>query len=182
MAKTLDEAKVRRALDKLRAQRDEIATYAAQVEQERDSRVPKADFEKLQGSLRADRHKAAFKQAAKEAKVRDDAHDDLWDALKLPLDSDEPDAEKIAKAVKAGVEKRKYMLTPEDDGGGTSEGQETKEAPKKLPPGEGSGSGHRDKQVGGLKVKAEDLGDWAYMEKNGAAISKASAEGTLTIL
>ena len=180
MPKTMNEEKVRAALARLRAERAEIAEYAADLEAKLEKAPKQEDFDKLRGQLRGDRHRAAFEKACDEAGVRKDARADLYDVLKLQADADEPDAKAIAKAVKEGVESRPWAKEAAKETAKEGANHDTK--PERLPAGEGSARGSLDKRVGGLKVRSADLSDPHYMLINQKAIADAVKAGEFSLV
>lgn len=173
MAQTVDRAKARAALAKLRGERDQLADYAASVEAERDERPSKEDFAKLQTQMRGDRFRVKFEAIAKEAKIRPDAVEAAWKLSGIAADSDEPDAGKLSAAVKALADSHKFLI----------ESEESKPAPKtKLEPGAGSERGAADSKIAGLKVERSNLADAEWCRTNQAAMKEAVAGGNLTVL
>lgn len=168
---------IRAYIRKLKGERDDLAGYGAELEEKLKKAPKQEDFDRVVNQLRGDRHKAAFERAAAKAGVKPDAVGDLYSLLGLTADADEPDEKSIAKALEKGLETRPWAKAETK----ADEPKETKEAPKKLAPGEGANRGQSGSAPGTLTVSKADLGDWEYMQKNQAAVSAAAAAGTLVI-
>jgi hypothetical protein len=153
------------ARQKAESERDELKKSPApeDVVKERDA---------LKGQIRSGKHRAAFDAAAKAAKVRPEALDDLWELSKLDTSADEPDAKAIEAAIGDKVKARPYLL----DGAGDA----VKEAAKApLNPGPGSQRGARG-DVGGMTVSRSQLCDGEWMQKNQDQMQEAIAAGLVT--
>ena len=163
---------------KARYKAEAAARQAAEAERDQLKAKPTPEDvvkerDTLKAQIRATKHKTAFELAAKAAKVRPEALEDLWELSKLDTSSDEPDAKVIETTLAEKVKARPYLI----DGGSTAPAN----APAKLSAGPGSQRG-ASVQSAGMTVTRAQLRDPEFMRHNQANIGKAYSEETLSIV
>lgn len=179
-------------------ERDTLRAQVATLTTERDTALSAAkaapdDLRKqiadLQGQIAQRDHRDAFRAAARAAKVKDAALDDLYNLSGLKPGEAPPKAEDFAEFLAAQKEARSWAFDTEDSpgqGNGPTLGQPAggpppiRLAPAAPPPG--AGRGVPDHSSSKLRVTADQLGDGAWMQANQDAVTRASAEGRLEIV
>jgi hypothetical protein len=129
-------------------------------------------LQKLQGERRADKHRSAFEKAARDAKVRPEALDDLWELSKLDTSADEPDPKAIGDSIAEKLKARPYLV---------GEGESAPDPKAPLNPGPGSERGGRA-QSGGMTVRYSQLADGEYMRANQDRIQELAAQGLVSFV
>lgn len=144
----------------------------------------------LQGKLRTRAYKDAFIAAAKEAKVKAEHVDDLFDLAKLEMKEDEPDAKAIKAKLDGLLETRKTWAVESeeqeketDDQGDVEEkpAYDKKAATKLQKDTNGSRGGHVGK-AGMFTVRRSQLSDADWMQKNQSSYAEAVRNNTLHLI
>lgn len=150
-----------------KALRDEVSTLKAAG----DPAKLKGELDAAKAEIRTAKHRRVFDEAAKKAKVKEGALDDLWAASGYKADADEPDAKAIEAAVGDLRKSKGFYFDPEE---GDGQGGE-----RKLQPGAGASRGKPPGDPAKMRVSAAERTDPAFMKANQARMAEAAKEGRL---
>jgi len=153
---------------KLKASRAEAETLRAAG----DPAKLKAELDAAKGEIRITRHRRVFDEAAKKAKVKEGALDDLWSASGYKAEADEPDGKAIEKLVADLKGSKGFYFDPEEQGDGQGEGN-------KLQAGAGASRGKPPGDPAKMRVSAAERTNPQFMKANQARMAEAAKEGRL---
>ena len=184
------EAKDRRIKAKtVTAERDELKAQLGTLTTDRDTWKGKAEaapgdkdrrIAELEGTIRTRDHKDAFNRLAKDAGVRTDAVDDLWNLSGYKADTDQVDEARINQLIGEARTGRAYLFSTAGETPAAGSGE-----PKKpLSPPPGSGRGAPANGSGQYRLTASQMRDPKFMmdPKNSKAIADAQAAGNLVVI
>lgn len=158
-----------------RAEHEQLLDSLNQVLEERDTHKAAAEqhtarLAELEKTVRGRTYRDAFNKLAKDAKVKDEHADDVFELLKLEQDADEPDEKAIGKQLSKFLESRKHLI------------ESAEEKPKKIPAGEGSERGRSTALTEPeFRVSQRESNDAVWMRRNGDAFRQAAKAGTLVL-
>jgi hypothetical protein len=125
-----------------------------------------------QDKERTAKHRKSFDEAAKKAKVKPEALDDLWELAKLDTSADEPDPKAIETAVGEKVKARPYLVGTEEP---APKPGSTGKPP--LNPGPNANRGERSNN-GGFTATKQQISDPQWMSAHQAEYAASTAAGT----
>lgn len=172
-------AKLGGAIARLKADRKALRDENATLKAAGDPAKLKADLDKASADLRTMKHRRVFDEAAKKAKVKEGALDDLWNASGYKAATDEPDGRAIETLLGDLKKSKGFYFDPEDaQGDGDGDGAPPPDD-KKLQPGAGSSRGKPPGDPAKVRVSAAERMDPAFMKANQARMAQAQKEGRL---
>lgn len=146
--------------DSLKTETERLRAELAAAQKAADGNTARKESDALKAELRGIKHRAVFDEAAKAAKVRPEALEDLYRLSEYKAEADVPDPEAI-KTLIAGQAKARPFLFGD---GQAAAGQQTEQA--KPGPGRGQGGTGLREAVGKLQVTRSQARDAAFMRAN----------------
>lgn len=167
-------AKLGGAIARLKADRKALRDEVATLKGSGDASKLKSELDAAKAELRTTKHRRVFDEAAKKAKVKEGALDDLWNASGYKADADEPDAKAIEASIGELRKAKAFYFDPEEQGDGQGQGEGNK-----LQPGAGASRGKPPGDPAKMRVSAAERTNPQFMKANQARMAEAAKEGRL---
>ena len=130
------------------------------------------ELDRMKGEIRTRDHRQAFEKIAKEAKVRPEALNDLWQLAGIKPETDTVDEEGLSNLISEAVQARPYLLSQD----APEQPQKAQEQPNRLNVGTGYGRGGEPRR---FVVSPENLADGNWMKTNQSRLVEAHRDGTV---